>query len=77
MAVIGCGGRCSDVNSSVCVMSSKSSPLLTAHRMTTGSRSRHSSPVSDANKVVAWLKEIRLHKYTERLADFTWDEVRC
>jgi len=68
-------GRYSDVSSSVCVISSKSSPLLTAHQPSAGSRSRHSSPVNDSNNVIAWLKEIRLHKYSECLAKFTWDEV--
>jgi len=72
---VACDGRYSDANSPVCVISSRSSPLLTGHRTSGGSHSRRSSPVNESNSVVAWLKEIRLHKYTERLAKFTWDEV--
>jgi len=68
-------------NASPTVMSSRSSPALTAHRRVSrghgvGSpRSRHSSPVTEQTNVVAWLKDIRLHKYSECLAKFTWDEV--
>ena len=74
--VDGVFGSHSDVNNSVCVISSKSSPVLTAHRASSGSRSRHSSPVTDRNNIIAYLKEIRLHKYTDCLANFTWDEVQ-
>ena len=74
---VGCYGRFSDMTSSVSVISSKSSPLLTTHHASSSSRSRQSSPVGDTNNVVAWLKEIRLHKYAEHLAKYTWDEVYC
>lgn len=56
------------------VVSSKSSPLLATHRGSGGSRSRQNSP-RGGDSVVAWLKEIRLHKYTESLSKYSFDEV--
>lgn len=50
--------------------SSRSSPFLSSQ----GSRSRHNSS-QGYNSIAAWLKDIRLHKYTDKLAKYTWEEV--
>jgi len=51
--------------------SSRSSPYLSSSQ---GNRSRHNSS-QGYNSVAAWLKDIRLHKYTDKLAKYTWEEV--
>lgn len=52
--------------------SSRSSPFLSSQ----GSRSRHNSS-QGYNSIAAWLKDIRLHKYTDKLAKYTWEELFC
>jgi len=62
------------------VTSSRSSPYLTGGGGGGGGgveRSRHDSQRASSDGTISgWLKDIRLHKYTESLSKYTWEQVR-